>query len=66
MMDLEVHDVSRVAVVRDTPLDLAAGANSGARWVIGVMSGAHGVETLGPTRHTHLLASVAGIPALFG
>ena len=66
MMDLEVHDVSRVAVVGDTPLDLAAGANSGARWVIGVMSGAHSVETLGPTRHTHLLASVAQIPGLFG
>jgi phosphonatase-like hydrolase len=66
MMDLGVHDVARVAVVGDTPLDLAAGANSGASWVVGVLSGAHGAETMGPTRHTHLLASVASLPALFG
>jgi phosphonatase-like hydrolase len=66
MMDLSVHDVSRVAVVGDTPLDLAAGANSGARWVVGVLSGAHGLETMGPTRHTHLLPSVASLPGLFG
>lgn len=66
MMQLGAHAVSRVAVVGDTPLDLQAGTNAGAGWVIGVMSGAHGVETLGVTPHTHLLASVAGITALFG
>jgi phosphonatase-like hydrolase len=66
MMDTGVHDVATVAVVGDTPLDLQAGANAGAGWVIGVLSGAHGLETLGATRHTHLLPSVAALPALFG
>jgi acetoin utilization deacetylase AcuC-like enzyme len=63
---LRDHAVARVAVVGDTPLDLAAGKNAGAGWVIGVMSGAHGVETLGKTPHTHLLGSVAELPGLFG
>ncbi len=66
MMDTSIYDVATVAVVGDTPLDLQAGANAGAGWVIGVLSGAHGLETLGSTRHTHLLDSVAGLPALFG
>ncbi len=65
MMDLGVHDVGTVAVVGDTPLDLQAGTNARAGWVIGVLSGAHGLETLGATSHTHLLPSVASLPALF-
>jgi phosphonatase-like hydrolase len=65
MIELGVTDVRRVAVVGDTPLDLRAGTNAGAGWVIGVLSGAHGIETLGRTPHTHLLPSVAGLPALF-
>lgn len=66
MTRLGVHDVSTVAAVGDTPLDLQAGTNARAGWVIGVLSGAHGVVTLGPTRHTHLLPSVTGLPSLFG
>lgn len=66
MTDLRIHDARSVAVVGDTPLDLQAGTNAGAGWVIGVLSGAHGMETLGATRHTHLLPSVASLPALFG
>ncbi|MGH9173551.1 MAG: HAD family hydrolase [Vicinamibacterales bacterium] len=66
MERLAVHDVAMVAVVGDTPLDLQAGMNARAGWVIGVLSGAHGVETLGATPHSHLLSSVAGLPALFG
>ena len=65
MMDLNVHDVATVAVVGDTPLDLQAGTNAGAGWVIGVLSGAHGLETIGATRHTHVLPSVASLPTLF-
>lgn len=65
MTDLGVHDVSRVAVVGDTPLDLRAANNARAGWVIGVLSGAHGIETLGATPHTHLLPSVAALPKLF-
>ncbi len=64
MMDLGVYDARQVAVVGDTPLDLQAGMNARAGWVIGVLSGAHGVETLGATEHTHLLASVAALPGL--
>lgn len=66
MTDLRVHDVSRVAVVGDTPLDLQAAQNARAGWVIGVLSGAHGIETLGLTPHTHILPSVATLPGLFG
>ena len=66
MMALGVHDAGRVAVVGDTPLDLQSGTNARAGWVIGVLSGAHGLETLGATPHTHLLPSIASVPALFG
>lgn len=66
MIELRVHDVSQVAVVGDTPLDLRAANNARAGWVIGVLSGAHGIETLGATPHTHLLSSVAGLSGLFG
>ncbi len=65
MMDLGVEKIRQVAVVGDTPLDLEAGMNARAGWVIGVLSGAHGLETLGVTPHTHLLPSIASLPALF-
>lgn len=65
MMDLGVADARRVAVVGDTPLDLEAGRNARAGWVIGVLSGAHGLETLGASPHTHLLLSIASLPSLF-
>ncbi|MGI5836406.1 MAG: phosphonatase-like hydrolase [Chloroflexota bacterium] len=65
MMRTGITDVRRVAVVGDTPLDLQAGNNSGAKWVIGVLSGAHGLETLGATPHTYLLNGVSDIPKLF-
>jgi phosphonatase-like hydrolase len=66
MIDLGVHDVGRVAVVGDTPLDLQAASNARAGWVIGVLSGAHGIETMGPTPHTHMLPSIAALPGLLG
>jgi phosphonatase-like hydrolase len=66
MQALDVHTVSRVAVVGDTPLDLESAQNARAGWVIGVLSGAHGLATLGTARHTHLIPSVAALPALFG
>jgi phosphonatase-like hydrolase len=65
MTELQVEDPVAVAVVGDTPLDLQAGTNAGAGWVIGVLSGAHGMETLSATAHTHIIASVADLPALF-
>lgn len=58
-------DVRRVAVTGDTPLDMQAARNASAGWSIAVLSGAHGLETLGRTPHSHLLPSVASLPALF-
>lgn len=66
MIDLNVHDVGRVCVIGDTPLDLQAAANARAGWIVGVLSGAHGLETLGATPHTHLLPSIAALPRLLG
>jgi phosphonatase-like hydrolase len=66
MIATGVADVRHVAVVGDTPLDLQSGMNAQARWVIGVLSGAHGVETLGATPHTHIVSSIADLPILLG
>lgn len=59
-----VTDIRHVLVVGDTVNDLLAGANSGARGVVGVLTGSQGVDKLGAVYHTHLLPSVAGLPAL--
>ena len=61
-----VQSVAHVAAIGDTALDLQAGTNAGAGWVIGVLSGAHTAEELGRTPHTHLLPSIAELPDLFG
>jgi phosphonatase-like hydrolase len=50
-----VYDVARLAVIGDTALDLEAGTNAGARFVVGVLGGAHDLARLGRARHTHLL-----------
>lgn len=60
----EVGDTRRVVVAGDTPLDLQAGTNAGAAGVVGVLSGTHDWRSLGTTRHTHLIPSVAELPAL--
>lgn len=56
-----VHDVRRVLVAGDTTRDLQAGTNAGATFVVGVLTGSQPAAVLGGARHTHLLASVAGI-----
>jgi len=65
MIRAGVVDVRRVATVGDTPLDLKAGNNAGAGWVVGVLSGVHRLATLGITPHTHILNSVADLPRIF-
>jgi phosphonatase-like hydrolase len=60
----QVTDVSQVMNVGDTPLDLQAGVNAGVRGVLGVLTGTHTEERLKLERHTHILSSVAEIPAL--
>ncbi|MFC4245106.1 phosphonatase-like hydrolase [Gryllotalpicola reticulitermitis] len=59
-----VTDVAQVLVAGDTANDLGAGVAAGARYVVGVLTGAYTAAQLGHYRHTHLLESVAGIPAL--
>ena len=66
MERLGVTDVARMLVAGDTPRDLAAGTNSGAATVVGVLSGASDADELGAHRHTHLLPSVADLPGLLG
>jgi len=61
----EVTSVHHVANVGDTVLDLQAGQNAGVRYNIGVLSGAHTKEQLEREPHTHLLSSVAELPALW-
>ena len=60
-----VADARRVMAVGDTVLDLRAGRNAGAGWVVGVLSGAHRRAQLEAEPHDHLIASVAELPALF-
>jgi phosphoglycolate phosphatase-like HAD superfamily hydrolase len=59
-----VTSVTEVVAVGDTPLDLQAGTNAGVRAVIGVLSGAGTVANLRKEPHTHILSSVANLPAL--
>jgi phosphonatase-like hydrolase len=59
-----VADVREVLVAGDTVNDVTAGTRAGARFVVGVLTGAHAVAELGAARHTHLLASVADVPTL--
>lgn len=61
-----ILDVTEVLVAGDTPNDLAAGTHAGAGHVVGVLTGAFDADELGREPHTHLLASVAGLPALLG
>jgi phosphonatase-like hydrolase len=59
-----VDSVDEVVAVGDTPLDLQAAGNAKLRGIIGVYSGAATKERLSAERHTHILASVAELPAL--
>lgn len=64
METARVSNVAEVMAVGDTPLDLQAGTNAGLRAVVGVLSGAGTAESLGREPHTHILPSVASLPAL--
>jgi phosphonatase-like hydrolase len=59
-----VDSVAEVVAVGDTPLDLQAGTNAGLRVVVGVLSGASTADVLRREPHTHILPSVAHLPAL--
>ena len=60
-----VADAGSVANVGDTVLDLQAGHNAKVAWNVGVLTGAHDRALMAAQPHTHLLSSVAELPALF-
>lgn len=59
-----VSSVSEVINVGDTPLDLQAGTNAGVAGVVGVLTGLHNEDRLRREPHTHIISSVADLPAL--
>ncbi|MFI9061320.1 phosphonatase-like hydrolase [Streptomyces sp. NPDC053429] len=59
-----VADVRDAVVVGDTAYDMLSGVRAGAGIVAGVLTGAHGREALTANGATHVLASVAELPAL--
>lgn len=58
------EDVRQVAVVGDTSYDVLSGVRAGAGVVAGVRTGAHGDDAFRAAGATHVLDSVAGLPAL--
>jgi phosphoglycolate phosphatase-like HAD superfamily hydrolase len=64
MTRLGIQDPARVAKVGDTRVDLEEGTNAGCSLVIGVTTGAFTREQLQACPHTHILESVADVPAL--
>jgi phosphonatase-like hydrolase len=64
MKRLGVAEARRVAKVGDTKVDLEEGTNAGCGLVIGVTTGTGSRDQLQACPHSHILASVAEIPAL--
>ncbi len=62
----QITESVMVAKVGDTPVDLQQGDAAHCGWVIGVTEGSHTREQLEPYPHTHLIPTVAELPALFG
>lgn len=60
-----VMNAGSVANVGDTILDLQAGHAAKVAWNIGVLTGAHERSLMAAHAHTHVLGSVAELPALF-
>jgi phosphonatase-like hydrolase len=56
--------VRALAVVGDTVADMQSGVNAGAGTVVGVLTGTHDEPALYAAGATHVLASVAELPAL--
>jgi phosphonatase-like hydrolase len=64
MSRLGIQDASRVAKVGDTEADLGEGYNAGCALVIGVTTGSFSREQLQACPHSHILRSIAEVPAL--
>lgn len=63
-LELRVDDVRHIAVCGDTESDMLCGRRSGASIVAGVRTGAHDAERLRAAGATHVIDSVADLPAL--
>ncbi|MFD9353255.1 phosphonatase-like hydrolase [Streptomyces sp. NPDC060031] len=59
-----VADVRQTVVVGDTAYDMLSGSRAGAGIVAGVLTGAHGRPALEEHGATHVLGSIAELPAL--
>jgi phosphoglycolate phosphatase len=66
LLRLGVDDVRRVATAGDTVSDVLAGRSAGASVVAGVLTGAHDAARLRAAGATHVLGSVAELPAVLG
>ncbi|MCU1459236.1 MAG: phnX [Actinomycetia bacterium] len=64
VMRLEIDALAEVAVAGDTANDLLAGSRAGARIIAGVLTGAHDRRTLDAVPHTHMLETIAELPAV--
>ena len=64
VLRLEIEAVDQVAIAGDTVSDLIAGTRAGAGVVAGVLTGAHGRDDLAAAPHTHIIDSVADLPAV--
>jgi phosphonatase-like hydrolase len=64
MKRLGIREAGRVAKVGDTKADLEEGTNAGCALVIGVTTGSFSREQLQACPHSHILGSVAEVPAL--
>lgn len=64
MAHLDVQSVHEVIKIGDTPADMLEGRNAGCRGVVGVLSGPRPVTAWGKYWHTHVIPSVADLPAL--
>jgi len=64
MQAVGVQDVGKVMAIGDTPRDLEAGTRAGCAGVVGVLTGSHDAVSLGRHRHSHIIPSVADLPAL--
>ncbi len=64
LMRLGVDGVTELATAGDTTSDLLAGHRAGATIVAGVLTGAHDRATLETAPHTHVLESIAALPAI--
>jgi phosphoglycolate phosphatase len=64
VLRLAIDDVARVAVAGDSASDLEAGTRAGASVVAGVLSGVQSRQELEAAPHTHIIDSIADLPAL--